>query len=165
MDLRRFLHSGFVLCAGVLGIATASVQNQGDLARHQRKVDLREGLLRNFLFENQCPDYEYAGMFLAEADTHGLDWRLLPALSVIESGGGRTARGNNLFGWANGRVRFTSIGQSIHHVASALSQGKPYAGKTLKGKLAAYNQNPSYHGLVVSLMSQISPTIRVAAAR
>lgn len=165
MSMRRFLHSGLVLCAGVLGIATASVRNQGDLAKHQRKIDAREDLLRDFLKENDCPDEAYTGMFLTEADTHGLDWRLLPALALVESGGGRTAKGNNLFGWANGKKSFTSVGESIHHVAAALAQAKPYVGKNLKGKMAAYNQNPDYHGLVVSLMYQISPSVAIAQAR
>ena len=161
--MRRFLQSSLVLCAGVLGIATASVKNGQDVAKHQKKFALRETILRKFLTDNHCPDAAYTGMFLAEADTHGLDWRLLPSIAVAESGGGRTGKGNNHFGWANGKISFTSIGEAIHLVASALAHGKPYRGKDLNGKISAYNQSVDYKVMVLSLMRQISPTVAVAA--
>ena len=129
-----------------------------DVTKIRKKFDLREAILRRFLKANHCPDETYAGVFVAEADAHGLDWRLLPSLSVVESGGGRHARGNNLFGWANGKMSFDSISDAIHHVAAALSRGKSYRGKDLDGKLLAYNHRPDYKTMVRDMMRQISPT-------
>jgi hypothetical protein len=162
--MKRFLQSGVVIFAGVLGIATASVQPEPDVTKDRKKLDLRETILRKFLKSNHCPDEAYTGMFVSEADAHGLDWRLLPSISLVESGGGRTAKGNNLFGWANGKISFTSVGEAIHLVASALAHGRAYAGKDLRGKLAAYNQGPDYQAMVMDIMRQISPTQQVAAA-
>jgi len=159
--LKRFFPFGLIF-AGVLGVATAAVQAQ-DITKNHKKSGLREALLRKFLRQNHCPDQAYADVFVAEADAHGIDWRLLPSISVVESGGGRTARGNNLFGWANGETTFNSIGEAIHYVASALSRGKSYRGKDIEGKLAAYNHNPDYKTMVMDLMRQISPTPEVAS--
>jgi hypothetical protein len=161
--MKRFLQSGAVIFAGLLGIATASVLPDQDVTKDRKKFDLRETVLRKFLREKNCPDHAYAGVFVSEADAHGLDWRLLPSISIVESGGGRTARGNNLFGWANGSKAFSSIAEAIHHVASALSTGRSYEGKDLNGKLSAYNHSPDYRTMVLDIMSQIAPAPRVEA--
>lgn len=162
--MKRFLQSGVVLFAGVLGIATASGQPDQDITKNRKKIDLRETILRKFLRDNHSTVEQYAGMFLSEADRNCLDWRLLPSISIVESGGGRTARGNNLFGWANGRIAFTTIGDAIHQVASALSHGKYYKGKDINGKLLAYNPNIEYGPMVLAIMRQISPTPQLRMA-
>jgi len=159
--MKRFLPSGFMIFAGVLGIATASVQIDQDVTKNRKKFDLREAILRKFLKDKHCPDQEFTEVFIAEADAHGLDWRLLPSLALIESGGGRNFKGNNLFGWANGKQTFTTIGEAIHTVASTLSHGRAYRGKDLGGKLAAYNQGTDYPAMVLEIMRQISPRQQV----
>jgi hypothetical protein len=163
--MKRFLPSGLMIFAGVLGIATASVHSSDqDVTKNRKKFDLREVILRKFLRDQHCPVQEFSEVFIAEADAHHLDWRLLPSLAFVESGGGRTARGNNLFGWANGKVSFNSIGESIHTVAANLAHGRPYRGKDITGKLLAYNQSPDYSDVVKSIMRQISPQAQVPAA-
>ncbi|HEY3738206.1 MAG TPA: hypothetical protein VGL53_00105 [Bryobacteraceae bacterium] len=162
--MKRFLPSGLMIFAGVLGIATASAHSEQDVTKNRKKFDLREVILRKFLRDKHCPDQEFSAVFIAEADTHHLDWRLLPSLAFVESGGGRTARGNNLFGWANGKTAFNSIGDAIHTVASSLAHGRAYRGKDLGGKLAAYNQGTDYSAMVLSIMRQISPQAQVSAA-
>lgn len=164
---KRYLKSGLVIAfAGVLGIAAGSVNPAQDVTKDKRKSDTRSSILRKFLAENHCPDQDYAEMFVAEADTHGLDWRLLPSISVVESGGGRTARNNNLFGWNNGNYGFRSFGEAIHEVAAALSVARPYRGKDLRGKLAAFNHiREDYPTAVLHVMRQISPTAVLQPAR
>jgi hypothetical protein len=161
--MKRFLPSGIMIFAGVLGIAAAAVNTDQDVTRNRKKFDLRESILRKFLKDNRCPDQEYAEVFVAEADAHDLDWRLLPSLALVESGGGRTSRGNNLFGWANGKITFNSIGDAIHTVASTLAHGSAYRGKDLTAKLATYNQGTDYPAMVLEIMRQISPRVQVAA--
>jgi hypothetical protein len=155
--MKRFLPQGFMVFAGVLGIAAAAVHSDQDVTKTRKKFDLREVILRKFLKEKHCPDQAYTEFFITEADANGLDWRLLPSLALLETGGGRVLKGNNLFGWANGKQTFTSIGEAIHTVASALSHGKAYRGKDLGGKLAAYNQGTDYTAMVLDIMRQISP--------
>jgi hypothetical protein len=161
--MKRFLPSGLMIFAGVLGIATASVRSDQDVTKNRKKLDLRETILRKFLKDKHCPDHEYTEIFIAEADAHDLDWRLLPSLAMVESGGGRAMKGNNLFGWANGQYTFNSIGEAIHIVASALAHGRAYRGKDLGGKLAAYNQGTDYPAMVLEIMRQISPRQQVQA--
>jgi hypothetical protein len=156
--MKRYLQSGVVIFAGVLGIAAGSVNPTHDITKTRRRFDLRSAILRKFLKEHNCPDQEYAEMFIAEADTHGLDWRLLPSISLVESGGGRDAKGNNIFGWSNGKARFRGFGEAIHEVAISLSGARPYAGKDTPGKLAAFNQERTdYSAIVMAIMKQISP--------
>ena len=159
--MKRFSPSGFMIFAGVLGIATASGHGDQDVTKNRKKFDLREAILRKFLKDKHCPDQEFTEVFIAEADSHGLDWRLLPSLALIETGGGRTFKGNNLFGWGNGKQTFGSIGDAIHTVASTLAHGSAYRGKDLGGKLAAYNQGTDYPAMVLEIMRQISPRQRV----
>ena len=162
--MKRFLPSGFMIFAGVLGIATAAVQGDQDVTKNRKKYDLREVILRKFLRDKNCPDQEFTEVFIAEADAHGLDWRLLPSLAFVESGGGKTAKGNNLFGWANGKQTFSTIGEAIHTVASSLAHARAYRGKDTGGKLAAYNQGTDYTAMVLEIMRQISPRQQVQSA-
>lgn len=154
--MKQYLKSGVVLVAGFIGAAAATGYADHDPAR-DRKPDVRESILRKFLQEASAPVAQYASNFIAEADTHHLDWRLLPSLSIIETGGGKRDRRNNIFGWANGASRFSSAAEAIHCVAEALADARPYRGKDLKGKLAAYNPTPGYLRAVTGVMRRISP--------
>jgi hypothetical protein len=153
-----------MIFAGFLGAATVTTHADQDVTKNPKKFDLRETILRTFLKNKHCPDQAYAELFVSEADAYGLDWRLLPSLAFVESGGGRAARGNNLFGWANGKSTFNSIGDAIHTVASTLAHGKAYRGKNLEAKLATYNHGANYPAMVLEIMRQISPRQEVAAA-
>lgn len=161
--MKQFAKSGMMIFAGVLSIAAATAQVEPtDVTKKEKKIDLRESILRKFFKENHCPAESYAGTFLREADTHGLDWRLLPSLSLVESGGGRTARNNNLFGWANGKSKFTSITEAIHHVADVLAHGKSYEGKDLAAKLFTYNRRTAYKTSVLRVMAKIAKSPEAA---
>jgi len=162
--MKRFLPQGLMIFAGVLGIAATVHSDQDVTKSRSKKFDLREAILRKFLKEKQCPDQEFTEVFLAEADAHGLDWRLLPSLAFVETGGGKNQKGNNLFGWANGKQTFTSIGDAIHTVAVSLAHGKAYRGKDTGAKLEAYNQGTDYRAMVLYIMRQISPRQEVRAA-
>jgi hypothetical protein len=162
--MKRFLPSGLMIFAGVLGIAAAGVHAEQDPTKIRKKFDLREAILRKFFKEYHCPAERYADVFVAEADAYHLDWRLLPSLSIVESGGGKYARGNNLFGWANGKTRFDSISEAVHHVAMTLSLGKAYQGKDLEAKLLTYNHRLDYKTAVIDVMRKIYPSLQVEAA-
>src|SRR5580704_15489093 len=157
--MKHYLKHGLVLMAGVLGVAGATgYADQNPTATHWLN-DSRESILSRFLRETGTPIAGYAETFIAEADAHQLDWRLLPSLAIIESGGGQKNRRNNLFGWNNGASRFASATDAIHYVAEALANARPYKGKDLRGKLAAYNPSPDYLRHVMGVMRQISPVL------
>jgi hypothetical protein len=162
--MKRFLPSGIMLFAGVLGIATAATHTSQDITKVRKKFDIRETVLHRFFKEKHCPAQDYTAVFLAESDAHHLDWRLLPSLAFVESGGGRTSKGNNLFGWANGKQTFNSISDAIHTVAATLASGRAYRGKDTEAKLATYNKHADYPAAVLAVMRQIAPNPLIAAA-
>src|SRR5262249_55038158 len=119
----------------------AAGEIERDITQIHHPVDPREVELRQFLHKGNCPAESSASVFLAEADEHRLDWRLLPSLAFVESTGGKFAHHNNIFGWANGVSRFATRREAIHSVAKALAEAPAYKGKDLKGKLWAFNQS------------------------
>jgi hypothetical protein len=165
--MNRFLNSRVfsrvTVVAGLLSVASAQ-NTEESLAQIRTKFDRRVEVLRRFFHDNHCPDEDYAAQFVLEADNHNLDWRLLPSLALVESGGGRRSAGNNHFGWDNGQTRFASISQAIHTVADAISTGKYYKGKSLVRKLGTYNTHVDYAAMVLSVMNQIAPSPRVEFA-
>jgi len=65
------------------------------------------------------PLYEYAEVLVDAADKYGLDYRLMPAISIIESGGGKKLfKPYNPFGW--GQYSFSSFEEAIYYVAERL---------------------------------------------
>src|SRR5262245_50089876 len=85
------------------------------------REDERIERLERFFAER--PAHVFAKDFLAQSDQYGLDWRLLPALCVIETSGGLHVRSrNNWFGWDSGRARFPTILRGIHTVAQQLAE-------------------------------------------
>jgi hypothetical protein len=99
-----------------------------------------------------------ASDFIQAADDNHLDWRLLPSISVIESGGGKSFKNNNLFGWGNGDLSFPTIRAGIHQVAFKLGRSSLYRNQDSFGKLHYYNPNPEYAVKVVEVMDTISPS-------
>ena len=85
--------------------------------------DARTESVRDFLEDHHCQIAGLAPEFVLAADLNQIDYRLLPTLSVLETGCGRATRNNNLFGWANGRKPFATMRQGIHHVAQRLRLG------------------------------------------
>ena len=114
-------------------------------------------MVGKFFEEKESPVAYLARDFIVAADRNGLDWRLLPAIAFVESGGGKAFQNNNIFGWDNGDWSFRSIREGIHRVAFHLGGSKLYKNKDLLGKLAAYNPHAIYPPLVTSVMDEIGP--------
>lgn len=101
-----------------------------------------------------------------EAEKNELDWRLLPAIAVRESTGGKfecKKVPNNAFGWGSCKIGFKSVEQAIETVARNLGGNNPrtamhYDNKTTKEILNAYNPPsivPKYTEQVISIMNAI----------
>jgi len=121
------------------------------------REDVRGHALRAFFEKAGCPARQYIAEFLDAADRYSLDWRLLPSLAFVESGGGKAAPNNNLFGWDSGRAQFSSPIAGIHEVGFRLTHSPLYKDKDLDGLLATYNPVAEYARKVKSVMEQISP--------
>ncbi|MGI6423645.1 MAG: hypothetical protein ACOX0X_03490 [Candidatus Dojkabacteria bacterium] len=96
-----------------------------------RTEDPRVLAMQKFLLAYNSPMYPYAKTFIEEADKYGLDWRLVAAISGVESAfGNLIPRGtNNGWGWrgANknpqGWSQFATWGEGIATVTRGLAIG------------------------------------------
>jgi len=146
------LPGGFLVFAGMVAPPVAFAP-----PTQERVADHRFHLLKKFFRKAACPAERYAQAFLDAADRYGLDWRLLPSLSFIESTGGKAARKNNLFGWNSGKAEFDSPVDGIREVGYRLANSSLYKDKDLDEVLATYNSNADYPERVKSVMRQIAP--------
>jgi hypothetical protein len=155
--MKKFIQHGLMMAAGIFAVpAAVSQADQSVHSNECRSDDPRLESLRRFFRGVNSPLEKLASVFISEADAHNLDWRLLPGLSFVESTAGKSARGNNVFGWNNGKSTFASIGEGIHVVALTLSTSPMYKNKGLIDKLRTYNRNPLYVSSVQSAMRLIS---------
>ena len=113
--------------------------------------------LERYFEERECPVKPLAREFVAAADRHNLDWRLLPSIAVVESSGGKAFHNNNIFGWNNGDHRFRSVKESIHTVAERLANSHYYRNKPLEKILTTYNPVPGYIERVTTVMNALGP--------
>lgn len=101
-----------------------------------------------------------------EAEKNDLDWRLLPAIAIRESTGGKNdciKATNNPFGWGSCKIGFDSVEEAIEIVAKNLGGNNPntakhYDDKTTDQILKAYNPPsiiPNYVKQVKSIMKAI----------
>jgi hypothetical protein len=121
------------------------------------KPDPRIARLVHYFSKLNCPVLNLSHVFVKAADENRLDWRLLPSISVIESGGGKAYRNNNIFGWDGGAQFFPSISSGIELVAAKLGHSPLYRNRDVVGKLRVYNPNESYVQQVLTVMNRISP--------
>jgi hypothetical protein len=145
----------FVVFAGLLAAPVVTAVPQGPSASQAPRQDPRLPRLKKFFAFYDCPIRDMAPEFLAAADDNDLDWRLLPSISLIESGGGKDFRNNNIFGWDSCKQRFPSVRASIHIVASRLANSRLYKDKDVDGILSTYNPAQEYGRKVKSVMRKL----------
>lgn len=122
------------------------------------EADPRAVRLRSFFAKLHCPVLNLSEDFVHAADDNQLDWRLLPSISIIESGGGKAYRNNNLFGWKNGDEAFPTLRAGLDLVAFKLGKSPLYRNRDVVGKLRIYNPDIAYPAKVITVMNRISPT-------
>ena len=84
--------------------------------RHRQRVEQ----IRAFFRRYNSPLAEYAEDFVSAAEKYGIDYRLMPAISIVESGGGKHLfKPHNPFGWGN--KGYPSFKAAIYDVARGLS--------------------------------------------
>ena len=135
-----------------------------------RMEDQRPQKLETFFQSFGCPAPHHVKEYLGTADSFDIDYRLLPAISVLESTCGVHERLNNRWGWDSARKGFASFRAGLEYIARQLAQGRYYKGKTLEEKVYMYNPKPEYVVQVKKLMRKIDDKVTVpvqdaAAAR
>jgi hypothetical protein len=117
--------------------------------------DNRYDKLESFFQSFGCPAPHYVDEYLGAADSNAIDYRLLPAISVLESTCGVYQRLNNRWGWDSARKGFSSFRAGLQYIARQLSVGRFYRNKSLEEKVYTYNPNPQYVRQVQKLMLKI----------
>jgi len=91
----------------------------------QEATDSRVRILREYLEKNNSPLVPYAGTFVESADEYNLDWKLVAAISGVESTFGREIPSESFNGWGWGiygdnMIRFSSWTEGIKTVSEGL---------------------------------------------
>jgi hypothetical protein len=114
---------------------SATLKSAGSSANYDYRVEN----LNRYLTKNDSPLAVYSEEFVLFADKNGLDYRLVPAITGVESTFGKRIPGNsyNAYGWANGNYTFKSWSDSIEIVSSTLrseyiNKGAPTINKIAK---------------------------------
>jgi len=90
-----------------------------------------------------APLAEYAQKFVEVANKYGLDYRLLPAIATVESGGGKSNfRSYNAWGWGN--KSFSSFEEGIEVVGRGLKTGYIDKGRDTVEEIAPVYCPPNY---------------------
>lgn len=128
-------------------------------------VDERANNIDEYFAKNNLPLAGYGEVFVEVADKYDLDYRLLPAIAMRESTGGKNAcpYGNdaNVFGWHSCKTKFETYEQAIDKVGAHLagevkSTSTYYGNKTVWKKLRTYNSViKPYPDQVIAIMNKI----------
>jgi hypothetical protein len=134
----------------------------------QKAKDLKAkaDAIDNYFKSHDMPLFGTGMKMVAEAEKNGIDWRLLPAIAVRESTGGKAdckKVENNPFGWGSCKIGFKSLDEAIETVAMNLGGNNPiterhYDNKTTKQILHSYNPPsivPRYAEQVIHIMNTI----------
>jgi len=120
------------------------------------RPDPRAARLEAFFRYYHCPQPFHVLEYLRATDDYGLDYRLLPAISIRETQCGVEGQDlNNHWGYHPGRQTFPSIAAGIDYVARQLAENPLYRDKSLYDKLFTYNPLPRYPDEVRRIMRQI----------
>lgn len=160
----------FVPFMALPSISVSSNMGSLDTAPVTKEVesieDIREARAKaiDSYFKDRSMPLEGTGMtFVLVAEKYGLDWRLLPAIGVRESSGGKAACGYNAFGWGSCKLHnFHSYDEAIEALGRNLggankNTARYYAGKNTLEKLYYYNGTvvPSYPDEVIAIMDKM----------
>jgi hypothetical protein len=90
----------------------------------ESRLDMRVMALKNVLEKYNSELSAYAPEYVKSADRYSTDWKLLPAISGVESTFGRAyIRGTyNVYGWGSGRIYFDSWEHGIDTINSSLRE-------------------------------------------
>lgn len=151
-----------VSLASHIGSLTASPVTKVEVSVNDMRKQKAEAI-DSYFKERSMPLAGTGMTFVLVAEKYGLDYRLLPAIAVRESSGGKAACGYNPFGWGSCKLHnFHSYEDSIEALGMNLGGASPstsryYAGKSSKEKLYYYNGTvvPTYPDEVLAIMDKL----------
>ena len=90
-----------------------------------KTLDSRAKILSDYFASYNSPFEYQAQDFIEAADQYGIDWKLVPAISGVESTFGKQTYGYNAWGWGiygDNRLNFTSWKDGIYTVTAGLKE-------------------------------------------
>ncbi len=125
--------------------AYAIFEMSGSASITTEKSDSRITQLKTFLDSYNSPLATYSAYLVTKADMYDLDWKLIPAISGVESTFGKAIPFGsfNAYGWANGAYYFESWENSISIVAKTLRENYINKGADTVDKIAPIYAPPS----------------------
>ena len=161
------------LITAVSGIAGVDYFRKGesvipatDLEKETQHID-HAAIIDKYFKDRGMPLAGYGKDCAYAADIYSIDGRLLPAISVIESTGGKFMCGNNPFGWGSCRSGvgdFDSISEAIDYVSMNLGGMNPHTRSAYSGDsrddLWSYNGtvDRTYPDRVMRVMTELMDT-------
>lgn len=124
-----------------------------------RTLDPRAKVLANYFKKYNSPLENQAQDFIDASDQYGIDWRLVPAISGVESTFGKNSYGFNSWGWGiygNQALGFKSWKDGIYTVTEGLKTG--YINKGLKDPYSinrVYAASPTWGARVSHFMNDL----------
>ena len=130
-------------------------------------VNVSASLLQRFLIDHGSPMAPYAGDFISAAHQYGINWRLVVAISGVESGFGRVIPESNngvlsfnAWGWTGGSyafsgfANFASWGNAINYITQNIARS--YGNESPFAMQPVYDPpNPQWSYEVQSYMDQL----------
>ena len=155
-----------------LGTVTGLDALNNSFAKENSVIITQEEVIRKdkadaidtYFREHDAPLEGHGMKFVLEAEKNDIDYRLLPAIAMRESTGGKQACKkvtNSVFGWGSCKINFKSIDESIEIVALNLGGNNPntdqhYEDKTIVQILKKYNSViHGYSKQVIRIMKDI----------
>jgi hypothetical protein len=139
-------------------VAETSAQLKGS---QPAASDYRVQRLTEFFEKYDSPLANFAEDFVFLADKYDIDWRLVPAISGVESTFGKRIPYNsyNAYGWANGDYSFNSWEESIEIVSKTLREKYMDKGAVTINQIARRYAPPSstWAGKVRFFLRKIEP--------
>jgi len=128
----------------------------------------RAEAINAYFKSKDAPLAGYGMKFVTEAEKHDIDYRLLAAIAMRESTGGKNACKsvpNSVFGYGSCKMGFKSIDESIEKVSASLGGNNPKTARYYKDKnteqiLKKYNPDHivmGYSKQVIKIMLDINP--------
>lgn len=129
----------------------------------QKEREVKAAKIDAYYAKHSLPLEGYGMQMVLAAEANNLDWRLLPAIAMRETTGGKFACKQNPFGWGSCKIGFESFSEAITTVATHLGGNNPrtaryYKGKETRAILTTYNPPsvvPTYADEVISIMKKI----------
>jgi hypothetical protein len=147
-----------------LGLSTDPVADAIDL-KNEEMLRIQGEAIDAYYKAKNMPLFGSGRKMAEEAFKNGIDWRLLPAISVRESTGGKFACKSvthSYFGWGSCRINFISKDQAIESIARNLGGNNPNTdhyypkGASLETILKRYNSViPAYTSEIFRIMNII----------